>query len=211
MAVYVDDILVAGTDIASVEYEKSLIRKNFEVHDMGEASNMIRWEICRNQNGIRITQEKYARSILLKFSNTDGYSHKFLIVAGALLHASLDGIDEPVEITPYRSAVGLLLYLSSPTRPDLCFVVSLLSRFLTNPCKRHNQMLLRVFGYLRGVICYGLFFPMEYKNDFHSIIYSDADLGGPELNSVSIPSSPCCKSISGYTLLLFGCAIIFKS
>ena len=39
--------------------------------------------------------------------------------------------------TPYLSVVRALMYLANNTRPDICFAVSLLTRFSSSPIKRH--------------------------------------------------------------------------
>lgn len=35
--------------------------------------------------------------------------------------------------TPYREAIGSLMYIAVATRPDIAFAVSALSQFLSNP------------------------------------------------------------------------------
>jgi len=59
---------------------------------------------------------------------------------------------------PYASAVGSLMYTMLCTRPDICFVVGLMSRYQSNPGQAHWQAVKRVERYLRGtanlVLCY---------------------------------------------------------
>ena len=38
---------------------------------------------------------------------------------------------------PYSSAVGSLMYAMLCTRPDICFVVGLVSRYQSNPGREH--------------------------------------------------------------------------
>ena len=49
VAIYVDDMLIAGADIVDIEKVKELLRKRFEVTDLGEA------KVCL---GIRIHRDK---------------------------------------------------------------------------------------------------------------------------------------------------------
>lgn len=60
--------------------------------------------------------------------------------------------------TRYRHLVGSLVYLVS-TRPDIAYVVHILSQFMARPTRLHYSHLLRVLRYLRGTISRCLFFP----------------------------------------------------
>ena len=40
---------------------------------------------------------------------------------------------------PYASAIGSLMYVMVCTRPYLAHVVSVVSRFMSDPCKEHWQ------------------------------------------------------------------------
>ncbi len=44
------------------------------------------------------------------------------------------------------------------TRPDLCFLVSLLACFQTNPGLAHWHALLHVVAYIKGTMDYGIVF-----------------------------------------------------
>ena len=61
----------------------------------------------------------------------------------------------PVDSTMYRQLIGSLLSLVH-TRPDICFAVSALSQFMTDP--RHVRWVAtkHVLRYLHGTIGYGL-------------------------------------------------------
>lgn len=50
----------------------------------------------------------------------------------------------------YREAVGSLIYLTTCTRPDLCFVVSKLSQHLADPTDEHWVTVKHVLRYLKG-------------------------------------------------------------
>ena len=50
--------------------------------------------------------------------------------------------------TKYRELVGSLIYLMTGTRPDLCFIVTLLSRFMSKPSESHMNIALGVLNYL---------------------------------------------------------------
>ena len=46
----------------------------------------------------------------------------------------------------FRSAIGLLLYTSCCTRQDICYAVSKLEKYSTNPGIKHYRGLLHLIG-----------------------------------------------------------------
>lgn len=73
------------------------------------------------------------------------------IVLGLKLSEDKDG--QKNDSTLYKKLVGSLMYLTV-TRPDMMFVVSILSRYMGSPIEVHVRAAKRVFRYLRGT--YGL-------------------------------------------------------
>ena len=51
---------------------------------------------------------------------------------------------------PYRSLVGILMYLSVVSRPDICFAVYNLAHFVSNQGKEHWVALKHLLRYLKG-------------------------------------------------------------
>ena len=71
----------------------------------------------------------------------------------------------------YRRLVGKLNYLTI-TRPDISFLVSIVSRFLQSPCDNHWDVAVRILRYVKGTPSQGVL----YENRGHTQIvgYSDA-------------------------------------
>ena len=108
----------------------------------------------------------------------------------------------------YAAAVGMLLYISSNTRPDLQFAVHQAARFTHSPKKSHGQAVKRIVRYLVGTADKGICFVPKLDEGLDC--YVDADFAGlfgyeDEQDPVSV------KSRTGYTLTLFGCPIIWAS
>src|SRR5258707_13687729 len=57
---------------------------------------------------------------------------------------------------PYASLIGALMYAAIGTRPDITFAVGALSRFLSNPGRRHWNEAKRVLTYLKGTSRYAI-------------------------------------------------------
>jgi len=51
---------------------------------------------------------------------------------------------------PYHEAVGLLMYATLSTHPDICFAVQTVSRFNSKPRLAHWEAVKRIFRYLKG-------------------------------------------------------------
>ncbi|XP_048496377.1 secreted RxLR effector protein 161-like [Beta vulgaris subsp. vulgaris] len=71
---------------------------------------------------------------------------------------------------PYLSAIGALMYLASPTRPDISFSMNL-ARFSSCPTRRHWNGIEHVLCYLQGTKDMSLFFSnadVGYLSDPHN-------------------------------------------
>ncbi|XP_074358157.1 secreted RxLR effector protein 161-like [Apium graveolens] len=101
---------------------------------------------------------------------------------------------------PYASAIGSLMYAQVCTRPDLAFIVGMLSRYLSKPGMDHWIAVKRVMRYLQGIKDYMLVY--RRSENLEVIWYSDADLGG---------CIDMRKSTSSYVFMLAGGAISWKS
>lgn len=73
-----------------------------------------------------------------------------------------------------REAIGSLIYLTTFTRPDLCFVVSKLSQHLAHPTDEYWVTVKHVLRYLKGAADKQLCFRMSTE-DLGLQAYSDAD------------------------------------
>ena len=100
----------------------------------------------------------------------------------------------------YVSVVGSLMYAMVCTRPDIAQAVSVVSRFLATPGKRHWNVVKWILRWLQGAKNKGL---MYYKSE-RSIIcgYVDSDYAG-DLEKR--------RSITGYVFTLSGGPISLRS
>ena len=73
---------------------------------------------------------------------------------------------------PYASAVGSLMYAMLCTRPDICFVVGMVSRYQSDPSEEHWIAVKHIFMYLRRTRDYMSVFQDE---SLIPIGYTDSD------------------------------------
>ena len=67
------------------------------------------------------------------------------------------------------------MYLTT-TRPDVMFVVSLISRFMDCPTELHLQSAKRILRYLKGTIDFGVFYKKGGNEEL--VAYTDSDYAG---------------------------------
>ncbi|PIK49151.1 putative Gag-pol polyprotein [Apostichopus japonicus] len=200
IAIYVDDILLAGKSNEHVTQVKVALAEKFAVKDMGELSYFLEVNIKQNTNGeIWIGQPVYTEKVLQKYGMENSKPVSTPVeVSSKLVKATEES--ELVDQGLYQSIVGSLLYLSTMTRPDINFAVCNVAKFTSEPTKHHLTAVKRILRYLRGTINYGLLYTKDGSNE--CIGYSDADWAG-DVNDR--------KSTSGYLFQVSGAAVSWKS
>jgi hypothetical protein len=86
------------------------------------------------------------------------------------------------DATKYRQLVGILIYLTT-TRPDISFVVGILSRFMQKPYEGHWSIAKKVLKYMKGIQNFGLKY--SKVDDFNLIGYSEIRKMEYQLQAIS--------------------------
>ena len=173
IAIYVDDLLVTGSDEKLIKEFKVEMLKAFEMKNLGLMSFFLGMEVKQDHDGILIHQKKYAREILKKFHMEDCKSTTSPMNQKEKFSKD-DGADK-VDEMHYRSLIGCLIYLTA-TRPDILFAVSILSRFMHCASEVHLQAAKRVIRYVKGTLDYGIMYSHSHNFKLHG--YSDSDWAG---------------------------------
>ena len=109
----------------------------------------------------------------------------------------------------YRAICGMLLYLSTNTRPDIAFAVSQVCRFSHEPKKSHAQAVKIILRYLKKTSEKGLIIRPN-PNKFNLEMYVDADFCG--LYGQEDQNDPVSvRSRTGYIISLGGWPLIWKT
>jgi len=143
LSLYVDDILLAGNSLKSVLAIKEWLSSNFEMKDMGEAEYILGVKIQRNRSKriLSLSQENYIKKILARFNMRDCNPLDTPVASGVTLSLDMcpktESAKKKMERVPYDSAVGSLMYTMMCIRPDICYVIGLVSRFKSNPGEQH--------------------------------------------------------------------------
>jgi hypothetical protein len=153
---YVDDILLASSDVSLLLETKKFLSSKFDMKDLGEASFVLGIEIHRDRSKwvLGLSQKTYVENVLKKFS-----MHKCSASPAPMVKGDRYGnfqcprnqyeLDQ-MKVVLYASAVGSLQYAQVYTRPDLAFVTGLLGRFQSNPEIEHWKLVKKVLRYLQG-------------------------------------------------------------
>ena len=104
----------------------------------------------------------------------------------------IDEGDSPVDKERYRRLIGRLIHLNH-TRPDIAYVVGLLSQFMKDPRESHWQAAHRLLAYLKGTSGHGLFF--KRHGGLKLEVFTDADFGGSMIDRSS--TSAYCSFLGG--------------
>lgn len=110
-----------------------------------------------------------------------------------------DDFSEKADAVLYKQMVGCLMYMAA-TRPDLMYVISLVSRFMGRPSEQHMQVVKRVFRYIKGTVDFGVMYKRNGSGELEA--YSDSDYAG-DLDDR--------RSTSGYVFKLGGGAVSWSS
>ena len=116
---------------------------------------------------------------------------------------------EPMSETwNYASIVGMLLYLTTNTRPDIAFAVSQVARFTAYPRQSHAKAVKSILRYLKGTCDKGMI--LRPTNQLNLEAFVDADFAGLHGQEPDhLPES--ARSRTGYVITLGGCPVIWKS
>ncbi|XP_070032766.1 secreted RxLR effector protein 161-like [Nicotiana tomentosiformis] len=104
-----------------------------------------------------------------------------------------------MKVIPYASAIGSLMYAMLCTRPDICFVVGMVSRFQSNPGREHWTAVKHIIKYLKRTRDYMLVY---HSGNLAPIGYTDSDFQSDRDSR---------KSTSRYVFTLGGGAISWRS
>ncbi|KAJ9567049.1 hypothetical protein OSB04_003015 [Centaurea solstitialis] len=207
LVLYVDDILLIGNDVPTLQSVKSWLSKCFQMKDLGEAAYILGIKIYRNRSKrlIGLSQSTYIDKILKKFRMDESKKGFIPMQHGIVLSktqcpASSQDQDK-MKSVPYASAIGSIMYAMLCTRPDVAYSVSVTSRYQQNPGEPHWVAVKNIHKYLRRTKDMFLVFGGS-EEEISVTGYSDASFQTDRDDF---------RSQSGYVFTLNGGAISWKS
>ncbi len=210
--VYVDDCLFFGPDLTKIDDHIQALKKlNLQLtpEDTG-AYAFLGVDIGPNKkdgkSGFVMTQNGLTKKILKTMKMEDCHGKATPTAQEPL---GTDEKGEPFnEEWSYASVVGMLLYLSSNSRPNIQYAVNQCARFTHNPKTIHGEAVKRIVHYLKKTLGEGLEFTPTKAIEMD--LYLDADFAG--LWSYEHDQDPVCvKSRTGFVITLGTCPVMWVS
>jgi hypothetical protein len=211
--VYVDDILFFSKDDNEINRViNNLASRDVQIRREGSAEGFLGVDIARIDKGpihqIKLTQSGLTKRIVEALGLCSTNSTAISTPAEAApLPKDVDGAPSSGNFN-YAAVIGMMLYLSGHSRPDIAFAVHQCARYTFNPTRRHEIALIRIGRYLKGTMNRGLI--MTPSEEPKVDCYPDADFAG--LYGHENAQDPhCARSRTGYVILAFGCPVLWRS
>ncbi len=156
LTVYVDDLLVTGTDTAKVEWLKGKIKEIYEIKDLGKMKRFLGMDVDRKGNGdMRITQTEYIKEIINAGKLNEANTKPTSMVRFGNFPTVKENDYLPNE-TEYKSILGKLQFLATHTWPDIAHSMNYCARYQAAPERIHYKLVQRIIRYLKGTTELGL-------------------------------------------------------
>jgi len=151
--------------------------------------------VVRTFAGLFLFQHKYVTDLLRKFHfHTLKSVHTPCVSRTTLSLTDGELLTDP---TYYCCMVGALHYLTM-TRPDIAYVIHVVSQFMHAPRTSHLNAVKRIFKYLQGTTDHGLYFKANTRLDL-MVAFCDSNWAG-------CPDISC--STTGFAIFL-GSNLVF--
>ncbi|KAK8600813.1 hypothetical protein V6N12_050661 [Hibiscus sabdariffa] len=155
LILYVDDILIIGNDVPTLQSIKTWLSSCFSMKDLGEAAYILGVKIYRDRSRrlLGLSQSTYIDKVLKRFSMEESKRGFLPMRHGISLSKemcpSTPQERERMSQIPYASAIGSIMYAMICTRPDLSYALSMTSRYLANPGEGHWTTVKNILKYLK--------------------------------------------------------------
>ncbi|KAK8600824.1 hypothetical protein V6N12_050672 [Hibiscus sabdariffa] len=206
LVLYIDDILIIGNDIPTLQSIKTWLSSCFSMKDLGEATYILGVKIYRDRSRrlLGLSQSTYIDKVLKRFSMEESKRGFLPMRHGISLSKemcpSTPQERERMSQIPYASAIGSIMYAMICTRPDLSYALSMTSRYQANPGEGHWTAVKNILKYLRRTK--DVFLVYGGKEELRIKGYTDASFQTDKDDS---------RSQSGFVFCLNGGAVSWKS
>lgn len=151
LLLYVDDILLTGSDSTLLNQLLFALNQRFSMKDLGQPSCFLGIEIQAHDGGMFLHQTSYTKDILQQTAMSECNP------VATPLPLRPDYEESPLfaEPTYFRSVAGKLQYLTI-TRPDIQYAVNFVCQRMHAPTDADFCFLKRILWYIKGTATLGL-------------------------------------------------------
>lgn len=68
VAVYVDDVIITGTNLDEIQSLKDFLHHTFRIKDLGKLHYFLGLEVLYESDGVLITQRKFTADLIIEFN-----------------------------------------------------------------------------------------------------------------------------------------------
>jgi hypothetical protein len=208
---YVDDILMWSTHEDHIYTLGDLLRaEGVDLEEEDDAAGFLGAKLVKDSKTgqMIMTQEGLINRVIEALSlDVDHSTQQKTPCLKTPLTKDLDG-DPPQEAFSYASVIGMLLYLSGHSQPDISYSVSCAARFTFCPRRSHEQALKLIGRYLLSMRDKGLV--ITPTRELNIAAYPDSDFAGLWGHEDSLDPT-CVRSQTGFVLNVANCPVLCKS
>ena len=208
---YVDDCVWTGPSGKGIEDVIRELKKTLDLNYEDEVAGFLGILMQRSDNDdgtMTLLQTGLTDRILAMLQLTDGVSN------GCHTPSETQELGSCPHSPPYdgpwsyRSVIGMMLYLSANTRPDIAYAVHQCARYSANPTEAHAKGLKRIGRYLQSTRDKGMI--INPKTNLKLDCSVDANFAG--LWNVEDANDPACvRSRTGYVITLGDIPVVWSS
>jgi Reverse transcriptase (RNA-dependent DNA polymerase) len=192
-------MLIASKDKTVIETLASQISNTFELKCLGEVKQFIGINVKRQSDGIfSINQSQYITKIAETFQLQDAKGSLYPLDSG---YFKINDDNLLGSNNEYRKVIGMLLYISTNTRPDISAAVGILAQRLSKPKKVDLTESFRVIKYLLKTQNHSLVLG-NYNSSSLLVAYTDANWAENRVDR---------KSTSGFICKVFDSTVSWSS
>ena len=188
LCLWVDDCMCAFSDQCLLDQLLDSFKGVFEYRDEGAWRYMLGMNIkfqnhVNGQFEVSLSHASYMRKLLAQ--HKEHFTQHAVTVPCKKANPFLSKDDCPkteaevanmkTRYTVYRSALGMLVHVTNWTHPELAYVVSVASMFMSNPGEVHFNFLMVVLQYCLGAVDRALLFKPWLESVAQWFGYSDSD------------------------------------
>ena len=145
LVLYVDDIVITGSDMTGISSLKSFLHGQFHTNDLGMLKYFLGVEVIRSKHGIFLSQRKYVLDLLFETGKlgakpcTSPMAQSLHLTREGKLFGNLER---------KKRLVGKPNYLKV-TRSDIAHPVSVVSQYMSSPTVDHWATIEHILCYLK--------------------------------------------------------------
>ena len=209
MVLYVDDAGIAAPKQSIIDdFVKELREHGFDLDIEGNFCSYLGIGIQTFKDGSRHMTQKGLIKKILETTKMENCNPNWTPSTLTALGSDPDG--EPYDHSQfnYASIVGMLLYLSNNTRPDITFAVSQVARYTARPKMSHAKAIKTIVRYLARSPDKGIL--VKPDTTFNLKCWVDADFAGMH-GQEPVDNPDSVRSRYGHVMTFGGVPLVWKS